>query len=201
MLRGFGLQLAGCADPGNQGHVHEQRVVAAQFLAHLADGLDKRQRFNVAHGAADLHNGHVHILRDLFHRCLDLVSNVGNHLHGLAQVVAAALFGDDLFINAAGGPVIVTREFGVGEAFVVSEVEVGFGAVVGHENLAMLKGRHRTRIDVEVRIKFLQVDLETAAFHQASDGCRRQPLAQGRHNPARYKDVLCRHSDLFLGNL
>jgi hypothetical protein len=38
----------------------------------------------------------------------------------------------------------------------VAEVEVSLGAVVGDENLAVLVGRHRARIDVEIRIELAQ---------------------------------------------
>ena len=40
----------------------------------------------------------------------DFVGDVGNNLHGLAEVVAAALFANDGFVDAAGGPVIVAAE-------------------------------------------------------------------------------------------
>ena len=120
----------------------------------------------------------VHILRDFLHRGFDFVGHVRNHLHGLAQIIAAPLFGDDLFVDAAGGPVIVAGKFGVGEALVVAEVEIGFGAVVGDKNFAVLKRRHGAGINVEVRIELHQVDFEAAAFEQAADGSRRQSLAQ-----------------------
>ena len=77
-----------------------------------------------------------------------------------------------------GGPVVVAGELGVGEALVVSEVEIGFGAVVGDEDLAVLKRRHGARVDVQVRIELHQVDFEAAALEQTADrGCR-QTLAQ-----------------------
>ncbi len=41
-----------------------------------------------------------------------------------------------------------------GEALVVAEIEVGLRAVVGHEHLAVLVGRHRAGIDVEVGSSF-----------------------------------------------
>jgi hypothetical protein len=41
---------------------------------------------------------------------------VGDDLDGLAEVVAAALLGDDLLVDAAGGEVVVAGEMGVGEA-------------------------------------------------------------------------------------
>jgi hypothetical protein len=65
---------------------------------------------------------------------------VGNDLNGFAEVVAAALLEDDLLVDAAGGVVVVAREGRVGEALVVAEVEIGFSAVVGDENFAVLKG-------------------------------------------------------------
>ena len=56
-------------------------------------------------------------------------------------------------------------------------VEIGFGSIVGHENFAVLKRRHRPRIDVEIRIKLHQVDFQPAALQQAADRGRSQPLA------------------------
>ena len=46
-------------------------------------------------------------------------------------------------------------EFGVGEALVVAEVEIGLGAVVGDEHFAVLEGAHRARVHVEVGVHLL----------------------------------------------
>ena len=73
----------------------------------------------------------------------------------------------------------------------ITIVEIGFGAVVRHKNLAVLERRHGSRIDVQVRIELHQVHAQSARFQQASDRCRREALAQRRHNAARHKDVLC----------
>ena len=42
------------ADVGHQRDVQEEHVVAADVVAHLAGGLEERQRLDVADGAADL---------------------------------------------------------------------------------------------------------------------------------------------------
>ena len=42
----------------------------------------------------------------------------------------------------------------------------------------------------------MHVDLAFRGFQQTSNACRRQALAQRRHNSARHKDVLRRHIDL-----
>src|SRR5689334_20005186 len=194
----LGLEFLGGADPGNKRDVHEQRVLAAEFLAHLADSLDERQRLDIPDGAANLDDGDVNVLGHLLHGRLNLVRHVGNDLDGLAQVVAASLLGNDLLVNAAGGPVVVAGELGVGETLVVAEVEVGFGAVVSHEDFAVLEGRHGPGVHVQIGIHLLHVDFQTAALEQAADGSRSQALAQGRHHTTSHKDVLCRHLVLVL---
>jgi hypothetical protein len=59
----------------------------------------------------------------------------------------------------------------------MSEVEVGFGAVVGDEDFAVLERGHGAGINVKVGVKLHQVDLEPAAFKQATDRSRGQALA------------------------
>ena len=69
------------------------------------------QRLDIADGAADLGNHDIHVARHLLHRGLDFVGDVRNHLHGLAEIIAAAFARDDLLIDAAAGQVV-----GLGEA-------------------------------------------------------------------------------------
>ncbi len=48
----------------------------------------------------------------------------------------------------------------VEEPLVVSEVQVGLGAVVQHEDLAVLERVHRAGVDVDVRVELLDRDLQ-----------------------------------------
>ena len=100
---------------------------------------------------------------------LDLVGDVRDHLHGVAEVVAAPLLGDHRGVDLAGGDVGLGRQVGVEEALVVADVEVGLGAVVGDEDLAVLERVHRAGVDVEVRVELLHGD---AAGRGPSAGCR-----------------------------
>ena len=61
---------------------------------------------------------------------LDLVGDVRNHLHGGAEIVAAALLGDHALVDAPGGEVAVAAGGGAHEALVVAQVQVGLGAVL-----------------------------------------------------------------------
>ena len=196
----MGLVLSSCAAAiqGIEGDVDEEGVFAAEVLAHLADGFEEGEGFDVADGAADFDDGDVGVGGDFAHRVLDLVGDVGDDLDGFAEVVAATFLGDDLLVDAAGGEVVVAGETGVGEAFVVAEVEVGLGAVVGDEDFAVLEGRHGAGVDVEVGVELHEVDAEAAGFEEAADGGCGETFAERRHDSAGYKDVLCRHvRDLF----
>jgi len=51
----------------------------------------------------------------------------------------------------------------------MAEIEVRFRTVFGHKHFAVLKGAHRARIDVQVRIAFLKSDFEAATFEETAD--------------------------------
>ena len=70
------------------------------FLPELPDRFEERQRFDVADGAADLGDHHVHALGAARRMArLDLVGDVRNHLHRRAEVFAAALLADDGLVD------------------------------------------------------------------------------------------------------
>ena len=60
----------------------------------------------------------------------------------------------------------------------MAEVEVGFGPVIQHINLAVLIRAHRARIDVQIRIKFLEGDFEAAILEQGAERGGQQPFAE-----------------------
>ena len=101
---------------------------------------------------------------------LDRVGDVRNDLHGAAEIIAAALFGQDVLIDAARGDVVRLLRRNAGEALVVAEVEVGLGAVVGDEHLAVLIRAHGARIDVQIRIKLLEPDRIPARLKERAKG-------------------------------
>ena len=110
-------------------------------------------------------------------------------LHGLAEVFALAFLVEDVLIDLSAGEVVVAGEVGVGETFVMAEVEVSLGAVVEHIDLAVLERAHGARIDVEVRVEFLQCDLQSARLQQRSKGRRCESFAQGTDHTTGDKNV------------
>jgi hypothetical protein len=140
-------------------------------------------------GAADFHDHDVGFLAELIDDALDLVGDVRDDLHGLAQVITAALAVDHPLVDLPGGVVVAPRSLKAGEALVVSQIEIGFGAVVGDEDLAMLERAHRAGIDVEIGVELLQGHAVAPALEQAADRGAGQALAQRRDHAAGHDDV------------
>src|SRR5215210_6942177 len=101
MLGGLRLHFASRGYERNEREVDEDRVLATDLVAELADGFEERQRLDVANRAADLHDYHIAIGREALHRSLDLVRDVRDNLHRRSEVLAAPLLGDDAQIDAA----------------------------------------------------------------------------------------------------
>ena len=154
------------------------RVMARQFVAELADGLEERQALDVADGAADLAQHEVEVVIAVADEVLDGVGDVRDHLDGGAEIVAAPLLGEDVLVDAAGGDVVVSGGGTAGEALVMAEVEIGLGAVVGDEHLAVLVGRHGAGIDVEIGVELAQPDLVAARLQQRAERRGRETLAE-----------------------
>ena len=149
-----------------------------QVVAELADGFEERQALDIADGAADFAQHEIVAFVAVADELLDGVGDVRNDLDGGAEIVAAALLGEDLLIDAAGGDVVAARRRAAGEALVVAEVEIGLGAVISDEDLAVLVGRHRARIDIEVGIELAQAHFVAARLQQRAERRRSETLAQ-----------------------
>ena len=191
VLGGLGLELAGRPDVRHQRDVQEEDVVAADLVPHLAGRLQERLALDVADRAADLVDDDVDLgAAHGEHAVLDLVRDVRDDLHGVAEVVAAALAGDDVGVDLSGGDVGATDEVLVEEPLVVADVEVGLGAVVGDEHLTVLERVHRAGVDVEVRVELLHGDPEAAGLEQSSEAGGGEALAERGRDPAGDEDVL-----------
>jgi hypothetical protein len=100
-------------------------------------------------------------------------------------VLAAPFLADDGLVDAARGDVVLLGECPVDEALVVAQVEVRLGAVIGHEDLAVLERRHRARIDVDVRVELLHRHGEATLHEQAAERGRGDALAERRDDARR----------------
>ena len=163
--------------------MQEEAPVPADLVPDLADRLQERQGLDVPDGPAHLGDHHVDVVAaHLQDAGLDLVGDMRDDLHRIAQVGAAALIRDHRRVDLAGGDVRLARQVRVEKALVVPDVEVGLRAVVGHEHLAVLEGVHGARVDVEVGVELLHHDPQAAQFQQAAQaGCGQSLAEAGGH--------------------
>ena len=192
LLRGLGLQFTGRLQIRHQRHVDKNAVRRPDFEGELAHRFEERQAFDVTRGAADFGDEHIDVFAAGVDAFFDLVGHVRDHLHGLAEINAAALFRDHAFINLAGAQRVEFREFSAGETLVVAEVEVGLRAVFQHIDFAVLERAHRARIDVQVGVELLDAHGQPAQLQQRAQRSRRQAFAQRRDHSARHEDVFHR---------
>src|SRR5439155_3959653 len=120
---------------------------------------------------------------------LDLVRDVRDHLNRGSEELAAALLAEHRVPDGAGAVARVLRQVLVDEPLVVPEIEIGLGAVLGDEDLAVLEGAHGAGVDVEVGVELLRLDPQTARLQEASQRRRDDALAERRDDAARHEHV------------
>src|SRR5690606_8671023 len=113
-----------------------------------------------------------------------------DHLHRLREVGAAALLLDDAQVDLARGDVVDAREVHVEEPLVGADVEVGLGAVVGDEHLAVLVRPHGASVYVHVRVDLHRRHAVTPRPEERSDARCGDALPETRHDPTGNEDVL-----------
>src|SRR4051794_28658875 len=95
-------------------------IVPALFESDLTDGFQEGQRLDVADRAADFDDGHIGTLGTALDEEFDLVGDVRNDLHRLAEVLATSLLLDYRFVDLSGGEVVALAHSGIGKSFVVT---------------------------------------------------------------------------------
>src|SRR5581483_11947734 len=192
VLRRLGFQLVRGPEVRYERQMDVHDVLVTRVVAHLADRLEKWQRLDVADGSADLHDADVGMarLRNVFDVRFDLVGDVGDHLDRRPQIVAPAFLFDDRIVDLSGRDVIRALQILVDETFVVTEIQIGLGAVLGNEYLPVLVRIHGTRVDVDVRVEFLDRHADAACFEEPSERCGRDAFSERTHDAAGEEYVL-----------
>ena len=101
-----------------------------------------------------------------------------NDLDCGAQIFTPAFFVQYVPIHLAGGEIGVFVQIFVDEPFVVTEVQVGFRAILRYIYLTVLIGAHRTGIYVDIGIELLCGDLQTLRLEQSAQRSRRNAFAK-----------------------
>src|SRR4029077_20028911 len=90
----------------------------------------------------------------------------------------------------ARGEVVALSHLHVDETLVMPEVEIRLGAVLGDEHFTVLERTHRSRIDVDVRVKLEIGDADAAGSENCGERRGGDALPQRGNNTTRYKHEL-----------
>ena len=202
VLGGLALELSGAGDLHHQGHMDEGHVPVGPLCRHLADGLQEGLGLDVAHGAADLADDHVHVLSGHgIDALFNLIGDVGDDLHRGAQVVAPPLPVQHRPVDLAGGHGAVAGQVLVHEPLVVPQVQIRLRAVVGDEHLAVLVGAHGARVHIDIGVQLLVSHPHAPLLQKSAQRRRADPLSQAGHHAARDKHILRCHIHPCLSSL
>ena len=102
-----------------------------------------------------------------------------DNLHGLSEIRPLTLLADDGVVNLAGGDVVRLRGVDAEESLVVSEVKVCLCTVLSDIALAVLVRIERARVDVDVRVEFLDCHLQTPRLKKLRERCGNDSLSEG----------------------
>ena len=134
--------------------MEKHRILTSDLNCYLTDGFDERRHLKVANCSTYLRDddfGFV-VLPNLVDTAFDFISNVWNQLHGLSKVVPSPLFCDHFTVDGTRSKVGMFIQIDAEKPFIVSYIKIGFCAIMGDKNLAMLEWVHHTCIYIEIRV-------------------------------------------------
>ncbi len=167
-------------------------MVPRQIVLDLADRLEERQALDVADRAADLDQHEIVIVIAGDDEFLDRIGHMRDHLDGGAEIIAAPLLGQDVLIDPPRRDVVGAGRRSSRKALVMAEIKIGLGAVIRHEHFAMLVGRHRAGIEIEIGIELAQPNLVATRLQQRAK-CRRSQTFSERGDHAAGDEYVPRH--------
>jgi len=196
VLGRFGFKLAGAWDRDDQRDMDKHDIMPAAFGGDLSDRFQEWLAFDIAYGAADFDDSDVGIrgIEEVY-PAFDFAGDMRDNLDGTAQEIAAAFLVEDIPVDLTGGDGGIEIEVFVDKSFIVAQVEVCFGAVVGDEDLAMLVRVHGTGIDVKVGVEFLDLNAQAALFKQASEGGGGDTLTESGDHAAGDENIFNGHKN------
>ena len=172
MLGRFGLQLAGSGQIRHVCKVYHHHVLT-HFPSELAHGLHIRQGLDIANRPADFGDNHIELVAfgQQAHAALDFIGHMRNNLNSMPQVIAATFLFNDAQIDTSCRDIIGLRSGNIGETFVMTQVQIRLGPVLGHIAFAMLVRVQCPRVDIDVGIQFLNRGPVATGKQKTSQRC------------------------------
>ena len=141
-------------------------IVTTYLFFHLTNGFHEWQAFNITYGTTDFSDNYISVILFTYavYILFNFICNMWNYLYSAAQVITFTFFIDYRPIYFTSCNIRTFAKVNIDKAFIMTQIKVRFGAVICYEYFTMLVRAHRTRVDINVWIKFLNRYIETAVF-------------------------------------
>ena len=171
VLGRFRFQFTRRSNKRNQRHVDEESICATLLQPELSDGFQDRKALNITDSSAYLGNDNAMlgaVLRQFANALLYFVCYVRDNLNRASQIVSTPLLLDYCLVDLPGRGIVFLRHVQIEEPFIVTQVEIGFGAVIGNVYLTVLEGIHCPGVNINVGIQLQDRHVETASLQKGS---------------------------------
>ena len=173
----------------------QNRIFMSDIQLELTDCLQKWLAFNISDGSTYLDDGNLGFLASIIavKTALKFICDMRDNLNGSSTIIATAFFGKNRPVYFSGGHIALLCQAFVDETFIVSKVKVCFGSVICNEDLTVLDWVHRTRIDINIRVKFLHGHFVTAHFQKTTQRGGSNSFSKTGNNTACNKYIFYSH--------
>ena len=164
MLSRLGFHFICRAQVWYQACVDIENIFRTNITFHLANCFKKWQGFNVPDSAADFGDNDIGIamLGSAHNLFLNHVGDVGDDLNRCAEIFTAAFALQDFRINFPGCDIAVLVQVNINKPLIMAKVEVSLSTIIGDKHFTMLIRVHGAWVNVDIWIKFLNRNLQTA---------------------------------------
>lgn len=154
MLQSFAFHLTRSRDMKKRDYMNEHYVFSSQFPSQLSQRFDKMRTFNISYCSSNFDDSYIFPFRSSTDPIFHFIGDMRDHLNGLSEIFSFSLFLDDRKINLSGRNTTISRQFFIDKSLIMSKIQISLKAILGHKGFPMLKRRHRSRIDLQIRIQF-----------------------------------------------
>src|SRR5690625_2785064 len=113
----------------------------------------------------------------------DLIRDMRDNLNCFSQIGSLAFLADHIVVNTAGCYIIFLRGPYSEEALIVSQIQVSLCTVIGYIHLPVLVGIHGARVDIDIRVQFLNGYLSPLAINNLPNEAQMIPFPRDEVTP------------------
>ena len=150
--------------------MNQNCIFMAHIMLELTNRLQERLAFDISYGSSHLDNCNLRIFcrRIAVKSALNLIGNMWDNLYSSSAKISSTLFLQDTPVNLTCGHIGILCQTLIDKSFIVAKIQIGLCAVVCYKHFSMLYRIHGSRVNINIRIKFLHRHCIPSCFQQTA---------------------------------